>query len=904
MLEAVNLSKIYKPKKGVPVKALDNINLKLPETGMVFLHGKSGSGKSTMLNVLGGLDKYNEGEIIIKGVSSKRFSQADFDSYRNTYVGFIFQEYNLLEDFTVGANIGLALELQGLKATDEKINSILEQVDMAGYGNRRPNELSGGQMQRVAIARALVKNPEIIFADEPTGALDSVTGKQVLQTLKKLSADKLVVVVSHDREFAETYADRIIELADGRVINDIERDEAALPTEENALIFSENTVEVPAGYHLTEEDRLKINAYMDSLKNGVVIKAAEKQKKFKATDVTKVNKAEKPSSPFKLIKSRLPLKNAFKIGASGLKHKKIRLVVTIILSVMAFTLFGVADTISGYDKIRIATNSLVDSGITYASITKEKKVVYNDDDFYWNDQIMLNDGDVAHITEKTGIYLTGVYTGEDGYENFDFSTNIHSRDTLYENQINIYTTTFSGFAEVSLSDLEKMGYTLIAGTLPDGSKKEIAVSAYVCETFIKAGYSESDGGILKPVRSYSDMVGKNLSIRGEDFVITGVIDTRFNLKRYEPLTDLTNRDDLFYKALRKEFEEELLNSLCAVAFTGKGFIENFMKTGLGTRITDKSVSFSISDSSEYSYSIYTERLLRLSETDISKIVWVNGEKTTLGDREIIVFSNSVGVVNSETYSPVEIEDLAVFLQNHGDITLNTYDYNYAGFTNEPGWKIVGFINGKEDYKLHGTVVCSDKFFGEVIDENAGYYSFAVGAMPQSRRGITELLEFCYDESGDIRYPLKNPVTLELSFIEMILKGISKAFLYVGIFLASFAAVLFATFIASSIAYKKQEIGILRAIGSRSNDVFRIFFSESFIIASVNFLLATIAAAFITLLINTYIREDVGILITVLNFGIRQLALMFAISMAVAFIASFLPVKKIASKKPIDAIRNR
>ena len=155
MLEAVNLSKIYKPKKGVPVKALDNINLKLPETGMVFLHGKSGSGKSTMLNVLGGLDKYNEGEIIIKGVSSKKFSQADFDSYRNTYVGFIFQEYNLLEDFTVGANIGLALELQGLKATDEKINSILEQVDMAGYGNRRPNELSGGQMQRVAIARAL-----------------------------------------------------------------------------------------------------------------------------------------------------------------------------------------------------------------------------------------------------------------------------------------------------------------------------------------------------------------------------------------------------------------------------------------------------------------------------------------------------------------------------------------------------------------------------------------------------------------------------------------------------------------------------------------------------------------------------------------------------------------------------
>ncbi|MGI6716060.1 MAG: ABC transporter ATP-binding protein [Eubacteriales bacterium] len=146
MLEAINLSKVYKPKKGVPVRALDNINLKLPETGMVFLLGKSGSGKSTMLNVLGGLDKYDAGEIIIKGVSSKKFKQADFDSYRNTYVGFIFQEYNVLEEFTVGANIGLALELQGQKATDDKINAILEQVDMTGYGNRRPNELSGGQL--------------------------------------------------------------------------------------------------------------------------------------------------------------------------------------------------------------------------------------------------------------------------------------------------------------------------------------------------------------------------------------------------------------------------------------------------------------------------------------------------------------------------------------------------------------------------------------------------------------------------------------------------------------------------------------------------------------------------------------------------------------------------------------
>ncbi|MGB4465688.1 MAG: ATP-binding cassette domain-containing protein, partial [Eubacteriales bacterium] len=152
MLEAINLTKIYKPKKGVPVKALDGINLILPDRGMVFILGKSGSGKSTLLNVLGGLDKYDDGEIIIKGVSSKDFNQQSFDSYRNTYVGFIFQEYNVLKEFNVGANIALALELQGKRATDEEINKILHEVDLDGYGSRKPNELSVGQLQRVAIA--------------------------------------------------------------------------------------------------------------------------------------------------------------------------------------------------------------------------------------------------------------------------------------------------------------------------------------------------------------------------------------------------------------------------------------------------------------------------------------------------------------------------------------------------------------------------------------------------------------------------------------------------------------------------------------------------------------------------------------------------------------------------------
>ena len=137
MLETKNLKKVYKTKKGVAVEALKGVSIKFAEKGMVFLLGKSGSGKSTLLNLLGGLDKYDNGEIIIKGVSSKDFKQNHFDSYRNTYVGFIFQEYNILEEFSIGANIALAIELQGKKATDKEINDILEKVDLVGFGDRK-----------------------------------------------------------------------------------------------------------------------------------------------------------------------------------------------------------------------------------------------------------------------------------------------------------------------------------------------------------------------------------------------------------------------------------------------------------------------------------------------------------------------------------------------------------------------------------------------------------------------------------------------------------------------------------------------------------------------------------------------------------------------------------------------
>ncbi len=903
MLETRELCKIYKPKKGVPVTALNKISLKFPEKGMVFLLGKSGSGKSTLLNLLGGLDKYDDGEIIIKGVSSKDFKQEYFDSYRNTYVGFIFQEYNILDEFTVGANIALALQLQGKKPADEEINNILKQVDLDGYGNRKPNELSGGQKQRVAIARALVKNPEIIMADEPTGALDSNTGRQVFDTLKKLSKDKLVIIVSHDREFSELYADRIIELSDGNVISDVEveNSEEQEKVQDN-LVFENEIISVKEGYHLTEEDRIAINDYIDTLgTEGTKIKlfGSRRRKKFVNTDESKIK--EQDSKNFKLIKSKLPMKSAFKIGVSGLKHKKIRLVITILLSCIAFGLFGLSDTITSYNHVDVCTNSIIDSNLDYLSIGKAVKVYYssnNKDNYYFESGRKLTEADVKKIEEKFGNNFIRVVTPVNG--TLDFAAQIDDSVKLTETEVNIYSTAFSGFGEIKKEYLDSQGYKLLAGQLPDGSKDEIAISEYIYETFHLAKYAdktEGENAAFENINKYSDIIGKKININNKEYIITGVIDTKFSLDRYKGLTEkkqgATTTDQIIDYALANEFYYASQYSLSNIALVGEGFNEKFLK--------EQPVVAQLQDVYLCSYSdnsgINANFIAKLDDIDKDAIQWIDGEKTSLGEDEIVVSEDAVYNIYNDSEGTKDMMKekyrISLFDRINGiDETIEEY-------------KVVGYI--PSDYKngkYNQTIIASDQLYNKCVLYENGIYSFIISKMPADKNEIKDIIKYCYDTTGESRYDVNSSVTYELDTVNSGLKAVSKVFFYVGLGFAIFSAIMLANFIATSISYKKQEIGILRAIGSRSNDVFRIFFSESFVIAMINFVLSAVGVGVVTAVVNSFLRNRVGILVTVLSFGVRQVALIFVVSIAIAFVASFIPVKKIASKRPIDAIRNR
>ena len=221
MLQVKNISKTYKTGNLVQ-RALDDVSLNLRDNEFVAILGPSGSGKTTLLNIIGGLDRYDSGDLIINGISTKKYKDRDWDSYRNHTVGFVFQSYNLIPHQTVLANVELALTISGISGKERRERAIkaLEEVGLGDQLHKKPNQMSGGQMQRVSLARALVNNPDILLADEPTGALDSETSIQVMDLLKEVAKDRLVVMVTHNPELAYQYATRIVKVKDGKLLED------------------------------------------------------------------------------------------------------------------------------------------------------------------------------------------------------------------------------------------------------------------------------------------------------------------------------------------------------------------------------------------------------------------------------------------------------------------------------------------------------------------------------------------------------------------------------------------------------------------------------------------------------------------------------------------------------------
>lgn len=954
MLTLKNLTKTYKSGGGTATRALDGVSIEFPDKGMVFILGKSGSGKSTLLNVAGGLDTPDGGEVIVNGKSSKDFSPADFDSYRNAYVGFVFQDYSLIREFTVGQNIALALQLQGRKDNDEKVAGALALVGLEGFEKRKPNFISGGQRQRVAIARALVKDPEVIFADEPTGSLDSETGKDILNTLKKLSADRLVVVVSHDREFARSYGDRIIELKDGRIISDV----------------------TPAGAQTAPE---------------------------------KVSDSPRPTA--KLIKSRLPVLRAAKMGLSSMAAHKVRFGFTLLLAVLSFIVFGVVSTMMTVDM-----NSTVASAVSaseystvllsknecsaYKSVRYDQGSEYNGET-YTGESIssaIFGKSEIAQMNADasgTGLDFAGVFKMNNVFSS-ESKYNTLRQTASFKNNLDrpasvaaYYTPEINWFTDCGEEYLKRNFGTncLLAGHYPTNSG-EIALSEYHYTIFKKYGhlfYTTENNAASKVINQPADLIGEKISLGNASLTVSGVYNVGKIDASFEPLKNIISEETtgagaghyysyvMFDSDLKNRFESVMIDSFHMTAFvtgdfydaygtmynssfsplpfnTGTAYTslyknaarfekardgqipfvspESILKTQYasvlyydGTRDHLPTRSESLLSPSAFKYSfaqpllyasgsngksygeshkdyaeafnrIYTDSspsTTTICKTDLATIMtgikndwaeWV-GNKTTenYADYNKIYYGSSrlpvtiAGVVFSEKYSEINTNWFYVFDLDF--VAVNTDKWQYS----------------ETEYKSNYTPPADPGYATIMSPSNNSYaQSYYIFGLEQQNpdTGVSYRWQSrLYSKAVSLAY--------NLTFWQL-------GFIAGGSIVGVIAVLFLINFITTSITNKRSEIGILRALGARRIDVFKVFVTESLIIALICFVLSALAAPVVCFVMNSLFADNTGFYLPVLNFGLVHVLLLLGITLAVSLLATIVPILLESKKEPMDSIR--
>ena len=1010
MLEIRNLVKIYTTKGGEPVRAIDGVSARFRETGMVFLLGKSGSGKSTLLNMCGGLDTPDEGEIIIKGRSSKDFSPSDFDSYRNTYVGFIFQEYNILEEFTVADNIALALELQGKNKAQDAVERILEEVDLAGYGSRKPNTLSGGQRQRVAIARALVKDPEIIMADEPTGALDSETGKQVLDTLKKLSRTKLVLVVTHDREFAEMYGDRIIELKDGKIISDVTRTEQGA-TEEN-IRFTDDVIAIRSGAQLTARDLEKINAFLARREEPIVI-TAEKQSvervlcdacleegsaAFSGTDETRIAAKTYTEEESRFIRSRLPLSRAIRIGASSMRVKPVRLAFTIFLSVLSFIMFGLFSTLTFFDRAETSLRTYRDLGYEMLSLInnyqyRNTSYVDGKESESWAESrtTLFTTDDYEALRDQFGPDTIGIYNyGSIGSTRKFVPENVRSPASY---SARYYYAGISGLAAVDPASQYWTGKLLTDTDLSALGPDDIVISSYTFDSICHFGlYSDGRFSRQIPLSTYDDIVGKPLfypSESGEDVLLTvrGVYRSDFPAE-FDLLKDPPAIATPQSESLQQRFILELKYGLYDIGLVCNDFYDahladffnpnfllppeyTFVRLGESYPILGSSAdpddSFGYCNQA-FGYppshgdlptlisrfdgkpcdtplahgetivpydvieqqlrpiieTLYEEMLLQANGDPVQKEAadaWLEAIRT---QSEILRLGNEYDYDVTEADISAALTTFYSLLEQLNDDPDLAYDPNIVIPTqpDETPFTIVGFYYGSMNANESGLYFSPDDFqalyrqsyadkdeeaayvvqsTNYVLPENARFQHIAV-PIPGNNRALRALLhdEGVIDSQNDTFYTVDSIVAYQINAVTETIRLLEYIFLLIGVVMAVFSMLLLFNFISVSISNKKKEIGILRAVGARGMDVFKIFFSEAALIGLICYVLSVIVCFVLCDVLNRLVATTLPVAIFI--FGPLSWLVMLAIAALTSFLATLLPVRSAAKRKPVESIR--
>lgn len=871
MLQLNNITKDYISGDTV-VNALKGISISFREHEFVSILGQSGCGKTTMLNIIGGLDRYTDGDLIIGGRSTKEFKNKDWDSYRNHKIGFIFQSYNLIPHQTVLSNVELALTLSGVSKTERRKRAV-EALEMVGLGdqiNKKPNQMSGGQMQRVAIARALVNDPDIILADEPTGALDSETSVQVMDILKKISDNKLIIMVTHNAELAEQYSSRIIRLLDGKVTDDTA------------------PYEIPAGKEISP-----------------VAGALDKKEKVSMSFFTAL------SLSFKNLltkKGRTFLTSfAGSIGIIG-----IALILSLSSGFQAYINRVQEDTVSTYP-ITIENESVDYSSMLNSMMGETGTVEDKEEGRIYAAPVMSqlvntmsaevkknNLSELKKYLESPDCNI-GDYVLDVQYQ-YDIPLNVYAKDysgginkvnpsTLYQDIWGVSDETMSSSLVSSFSntdmwsqmidnqDLLNSQYDLVAGSWPDNYNEVVVVA--------DKNHQITDVSLYAlGIRNSSEL--KNIMIN-----LNKQLDDKVSSYSYEDLLNL--RFKVVLPSAYYRYDE------ATGAYKNMSNSEDYVKQLIDNGIEVKVSGIIVAKDDAVATSItgvvgYTKNLVDyiVSENNKSDIV-----KAQLDNPDIDVLT---GLPFSTVDIDLTMDDINAYISTLPKEQQKIISAYIANLSDDV---IIEMFKSQIQQSSSNTYKSNIEALGYVTTDNPSKINIYAKDF-ESKDAISDIISAYNDKVKS-----EGNDSLEISYtdyIGLMMSSVSKvvdAISYVLIAFVSISLVVSSIMIGIityiSVLERTKEIGILRSIGASKHDISRVFNAETMIVGLVAGIIGIGFTLLLNIPINIIIKKFSGIS-GVAVLPLKGALILIAISVFLTLIAGLIPARVASKKDPVIALR--
>lgn len=896
MLELKNITKTYKTGE-ITQNALNNVNISFRESEFVSILGPSGSGKTTLLNIIGGLDRYTKGDLIINNISTKQYNDADWDYYRNNSIGFVFQSYNLIPHQTVLSNVEMALTLAGVspKERKERAISVLNKVGLKNHLHKRPNQMSGGQMQRVAIARALVNNPEILLADEPTGALDSETSIQIMELLKEIAKDKLVIMVTHNPDLAKQYSTRIVKLKDGNIIDD-SNPYAEVKTTENKKPKNKTSMSFLTALSLsfnnlcTKVGRTLLTAFAGSI--GIIgIALILALSTGMNTYIEDVQKETMTSYPITISSETIDVSGIMGIRGEIIASKKDD---------------NSEDNIDGvYANINnLKTSQQVSSSIVKNNLKSFKK--YLDDENNEIYQYLGENGIIYTYNVKFGVYS---YNQNGEFINTD--TDIDGVNSINKNGILNNIQGISGsdesatnFSEIMkgrngqiISNVVTDSYDIVYGNWPKNydevlivvdNKNEINIETmYQLGLVTKETYDKTVETI-KNGENVNDIVFSYEDICSHEFYLVAACD------RYEEGTNgifsyiddsITNIDKIKSNSLTLKVtgiikaKEDAKNADISTSVAYTSLLTDYL--------IDHTNESKVVKAQTANPNINILTGLKFSNTDSEKVENTKIYLSSLSITEkasfyklMMYYSGNMGNMN------IDESTMAAYLDNwlasnpNDEILLKIYEQYIDGNTYEGNLELFGKVSYDTPYSIS---IYTDSFENkEAISNCIAKYNETVS------------------ESEQITYT--DYVALLTQSLTTIVDGISYvliAFVSVSLIVS---CIMIGIITHISVMERTKEIGILRALGASKRNISQVFNAETFIIGCCAGVIGVGVSYLALLPINSIIINLSGIsdLKAILPF--TSSLVLVLISIIITIVGGLIPAKKAAKKDPVIALR--